>query len=149
MKKWKIHEFSSSGNGAPTGIALTVLAYNSFSPVCAINALDSSRSYDDFTALHNLVKSIRNQFCLTIKDSTYYYSISETLPVEPYNNLFEKMTLNQQTTFHDKIVAMDDKLDEVKNKESLSNKCTLLTELFGTDFPILSNRSVVGSSESA
>jgi hypothetical protein len=149
MKKWRCRKFSSSGNEAPTGIALTILAYNLFSPNYTTNPLDFSRSYDDFTALHNLVKSIQGQFSLTYEDDVSGYTISTSLPVEPYNNLFDKLTLKQKTAFRDKIIAMNDKLEEVKNKSSLSDKCTLLQDLFGTDFPILSTRSMVGSSESA
>lgn len=149
VKKWKVRKFSSDGNGAPTGIALTVLAYNLFSLSSVYDPITASRSYDDFNALHNLVKSIKNKFSMTFEDGSIYYTISVNLPVEPYNNLFDKMTLKQKTTFHDKIVAMDDKLEEVKKKSTLSEKCTLLQDLFGTDFPILAIRSMVGSSESA
>ena len=149
MKKWKALKFSSSGNSAPTGIALTVLAYNLFSPQSIYDSISQNTSYDDFTAIHNLVKSIKNKFTMVYENGTFYYTISINLPVEPYNNLFEKMTLKQKTAFYDEIVAMDDKLEEVKKKSSLSDKCTLLQELFETDFRILSSRSMVGSFESA
>lgn len=149
MKKWKTNKFSSSGHEAPTGIALTVLAYNLFSPIYTVNSIDFSKSYDDFTALHNLVKSIRGQFVSTIENGDAGYTIHTNLPVEPNNDLFEKMTFKQKSTFREKIVAMDDKLEEVRKESTLSDKCILLAELFGTDFPILSNRSMVGSSESA
>ena len=149
VKKWKVRKFSSDGNGAPTGIALTVLAYNLFSPSSVYDPITASRSYDDFDALHNLIKSIKNKFSMTFEDGSIYYTISANLPIEPYNDLFDKMTLKQKTTFYDKIVAMDDKLEEAKKKSTLSEKCTLLQDLFGTDFPILTTRSMVGSSESA
>lgn len=151
MKKWKIHNFSSSGNSAPTGISLTVLAYNLFSPSSVYDSFTNTNSYNDFNALRNLVTKIKNQFSLKYdnESNSFCYSITNNLPTEPYNNLFEKMSLKQQDTFHSKIVAMDEKLDEVEEKDTLSEKCTLLAELFGDDFPVLSERSIVGSTESA
>ena len=40
-------------------------------------------------------------------------------------------------------------LEKVETETALSEKCKLLQDVFGTDFPILSDRSVVGTSESA
>lgn len=151
IKKWKTHNFSTSGNGAPTGIALTILSYYLFSPNSTYDPFKQKTTYNDFEALHNLVKSIKSQFKYTYdwETSAYYYTINTQLPVEPYNNLFEKMTLKQQDAFYSKISSMDETLDEVSQKEKLSEKCTLLTELFGDDFPVKTERSMVGSTESA
>ena len=48
---------------------------------------------------------------------------------------------------------MDDILDKVADKiadkKPLSEQCELLQDLFGSDFPVLSDRSIVGTSESA
>jgi len=151
LKKWKSGKFSSTGHAAPTGIALTMLAYNLFTPSYTVDVFNkSARSYDDFTALRNLVKDILKQFILEYDDNySPCYNIHVNMPTPPYNDLFEKMTLSQTTTFRDKLLNMEDTLDKVSSKSSLSEQCELLQGLFGSDFPVLSDRSMVGTTESA
>ena len=152
MKKWKSHNFSSSGDSAPTGIALTILAYDGGYSVK--NTYDWSKGkyvYDDFAALHNLVTNIRSRFSYSWSDEAQQmcHKITVYLPVEPYNNLFSKMTDKQMEDFYQKIDQMLGKLNEVKEKTKRSEACIILGELFGEDFPITVDKSMVGTSESA
>lgn len=107
--------------------------------------------YDDFSALDNMVKSLKNAFTLTwnCQDEKYYYVIATSLPVEPGNDLFEKMTDKQMESFYQKVVSMSTKLDEVKTKEKKADACSILVNLFGSDFPVTVDKSMVGTSESA
>lgn len=151
LKKWKSGKFNSSGHAAPTGIALTMLAYNYFSPNYTVDVFNNdAHTYNDFAALQELVKSINQKFTIEFDDNyNFCYNIHVYMPTPPYNDLFEKMTLKQKTAFHDKLVEMEETLNKVAGKETLSEQCELLQELFGSDFPILSDRSIVGTSESA
>jgi len=151
LKKWRAYKFSSSGNSAPTGIALTVLAYHYFSPSSTYDSVSCVTSYDDFDALYNLVQDIKNQFSLSYDSESgeYRHSIQTSLPVEPYNDLFEKMTLKQMDSFYEKLINMISLLDEAKDKSKLSDACSVMVKVFGEDFPIKSERSIVGSTESA
>lgn len=152
MKKWKTHNFSSSGDSAPTGIALTILAYDDgFSIKKTYDWSTGKYVYDDFAALYNLVTNIRNRFSYSWSDEMeeMCHKITLNLPVEPYNNLFSKMTDKQMENFYQKIDKMLGKLDEVKEKTKRSEACTILTELFGEDFPVTVDKSMVGTSESA
>ena len=155
LKKWKTQKFDSEGHAAPTGIALTMLAYNHFLPDYTEDVFsDNARSYNDFEAFRDLVKSIRNDFVVEFdEDNKICRSIKVKIITPPYNDLFEKMTLKQKTAFYNEVVKMEDILDKVAdkiaNKEPLSEQCELLQDLFGSDFPILSDRSIVGTSESA
>lgn len=151
MKKWKNEKFGVTGSVAPTGIALTVLAYNLFSPAYKFDSLKATRLYDDFTALKNLVHSIMNQFIYSYDygDNKYYYTIQQKLPVEPYNDLFRKMSKLQQNDFYSKLSAMKSKLAEVENTDKKSEACKVLAQIFGNDFKISADRSYVGTSESA
>lgn len=155
LKKWKSQKFESTGHAAPTGISLTILAYNHFSPNYAEDVFNNNaRSYNDFAAFRALVKSIRNDFVIAFDDDYgICHSICVNILTPPYNDLFEKMTLKQKTAFYDEVVKMDDILDKVADKiadkKPLSEQCELLQELFGSDFPVLSDRSIVGTSESA
>lgn len=151
LKKWKTHNFGSSGNAAPTGISLTVLAYNLFCVNKETDWATGKETYNDFEALRNLVKSIKNTFSLAWnnEDAVFYHTISAYLPVEPYNELFEKMTEIQMEDFYQKLDSMLSKLDEVSSKSKRAEACSLLVEVFGSDFPVTVDRSTVGTSESA
>lgn len=152
MKKWKSHNFSSSGDSAPTGIALTILAYDGgFSVKKTYDWSTGKDVYDDFSALYNLVTNIRNRFSYSWSNDAQQmcHTIILNLPVEPYNNLFSKMTDKQMEDFYQKINGMYGKLNEVKEKTKKSEACTVLVELFGDDFPITVDKSMVGTSESA
>ena len=155
LKKWKTQKFDSEGHVAPTGISLTVLAYNHFLPNYTEDVFNNNaRIYNDFAALRALVKSIRNDFVIEFDDDySICHSICVNMLTPPHNDLFEKMTLKQKTAFYDEVVKMDDILDKVADKiadkKPLSEQCELLQDLFGSDFPVLSDRSIVGTSESA
>lgn len=151
MKKWRNKHFDLSGNNAPTGIALTALAYDKFSSRYEINIVTGKRTYDDFSALKNFVGNIKNAFQLQydFEDSKYYHTISQNLFVLPYNDLFAKMTAKQMDAFYEKICALTSKLEEVEKQTKKSEACSILAEIFGSDFPVKTERSYVGHSESA
>ena len=149
LKKWKSIHFKSAGNEAPTGIALTILAYHYFNPAFEVNNYSGNKIYIDLLALENLALSIKKCFKLVQHQGVTYNTISLNLPVEPFNNLFEKMTLLQQDGFYKKIVDMLNKLNEVKETSSRAKACQLLIDIFGEDFPQTVDRSFVGTAESA
>ena len=152
MKKWKTHNFSSSGDSAPTGIALTILAYDDgFSVKKTYDWSKDKYVYDDFAALYNLVTNIRNRFSYiwSTEAEQMCHIIAINLPVEPYNNLFSKMTDKQMEDFYQKIDKMLGMLNEVKEQTKRLEACTILTKVFGEDFPVTVDKSMVGTSESA
>lgn len=151
MKKWRNKHFDLSGNNAPTGISLTALAYNKFSPVYETNVATGKRAYNDFSALKSFVAEIKNSFIpyYDVVDAKVYYTISQKLFVTPENDLFAKMTAKQQDAFYRKICTLMSKLDEVEKQTKKSEACRILTDIFGDDFPVKTERSYVGHSESA
>lgn len=151
MKKWTNKHFDSAGNNAPTGIALTALAYGKFSPRYEINVATGKKEYDDFAALKEFVSKCRDSFTLkyNVEDEEHYYTISQKLFVTPYNDLFAKMTERQQNNFYNELCAMFSKLEEAEKKDKKSEACRVLAEVFGNDFPVKTERSYVGYSESA
>lgn len=151
MKKWRNKSFDTSGNGAPTGIALTTLAYNKFKPEYTYNGVTGKRVYDDFKALKSFVNAVKNTFVKVydINDGKYYYTISQRLFVSPRNELFDKMTRKQQNEFHDKICNMISKLEDAEKQTKKAEACRILAEVFGSEFPVTVDRSYVGHSESA
>lgn len=151
MKKWKMHNTNFSGNGVPTGIALTILAYKKFSVSKEYDFYSSKYVYDDFSALRTFVSSIQNSFSMKYSSDLegFYHYIKAYLPVEPGNNLFEKMTENQMETLYEEISSMLEKLDNAALKTKKSEACEALVDLFGKEFPVTVDKSIVGTSESA
>jgi len=151
LKKWKDHNSMLDGNGAPTGISLTILAYDFFAVAKEYDSFNCRYEYNDFAALKSLVESIRGKFVLKYggSDIGYYHQISAALPVEPKNNLFEKMTARQMETLYEEICSMFDELKKVEDQTKKSAACEILANLFGEEFPIAADRSYVGTSESA
>lgn len=151
LKKWKNEKFLSGGSSVPTGIALTALVCKHFLPKYTTDIWSGKRKYDDFTALKECINGIQGAFSLIwdSNDNKYYHSISQNLPVEPYNDLFEKMSLKQQEEFYNKVVLMQSKLSAVEEKTKKSEACKILVDLFGDKFPVTAERSYVGTSESA
>lgn len=151
LKWWKNHNFSTTGNSAPTGIALTILAYKYFTVKKNVDYITNTSEYDDFAALKALVRAIKNAFILTYDSESgdYLHSIELSLIVEPWNNLFEKMTAKQMNDFYEKITSMDAILEEASQEEKRNKACEKIQRIFGNDFPIKYDRSIVGTSESA
>lgn len=133
LKWWKNKKFSSNGNAAPTGIALTILAYNKFVPQVAKNAFTGERTIKDLEALQDLATKICQSF-----DSQD--RIRATLPVEPYNDLFEKMTDTQCKGLKEKFEQLKDNLEKAcdENQKGDPHEASkILRGVFGEKFPLL------------
>lgn len=68
---------------------------------------------------------------------TWNNKISVKLPVQPYNDLFEKMTDNQMASFKTKLISLRDALSNAVNDSTVQIACTRLGKVFGADFPAL------------
>jgi hypothetical protein len=132
LKRWKDYNFSSTVPGRPTGIALTACCYNLFTPQkdYVYNSYTNSYAYqyNDQRALKNVVSGIIGVF-------TWNNKISVKLPVQPYNDLFEKMSDSQMLLMKTKIATLRDVLLAASNETSSLNVCIKLRKLFGNDFP--------------
>ncbi|MGM0580546.1 MAG: nucleotidyltransferase domain-containing protein [Bacteroidota bacterium] len=152
LKRWKDHKIKNTEDGKPTGIALTALAYDGFTPEVSKDNFTGDRTENDLQATLSLVKYILNQFDI-------FDNISVDLPVPPYNDLFEKMKKNekQTTRFKEKLKSLRDDLIKASSETDPVEACKLLRRQFGDDFPIppkettgqKRNIAVVGSTEQA
>ncbi len=124
LKKWKDVNFSASGNERPTGIALTACTINWFAP---------SKSYSGYNDLDALLKVVNGMIAAY---SWIGNRLTVNLPVQPRNNLFEKMSDNQMITMKTKLTVLRDALIAANNNDSSStNALTKLKAVFGHDFP--------------
>lgn len=151
LKRWKDLKFKDSGNEKPTGIALTALAYNLFSPVIERRSFDSTIEPDDLSALTKLVTAIKGEF------NWFSNEISVQLPVEPYNDLFEKMSTKQCEKFKEKIETLESALEDANNEPDPHEASKTIRKILGDDFPLVEkkdtgqkrNLAFPGKSESA
>ncbi len=138
LKRWKNIKFDSEGNSEPPGIGITLLAYEKFQPQ-EYDSIQQKYICDDLNALIDLVNSIKNMFCYvgySIDRKELLYRIKLNLPVEPYADVFEKMTDIQMTEFKNKIDALLNDLKDVRNEAELVEQCTMLRKIFGDDFEV-------------
>jgi len=156
LKRWKDENFSTDGNAAPRGIGLTILAYDHLQPSYAD---DFDHDADDLEALRILVRAALSRFAY-VWDNAEQKSVRRlavTLPVEPWNNLFERMTNCQMEDFEHRLKDLLEALDAAAVEVDPVDACQHLQGVFGADFPVPSKEetakmlapAIVSSSSSA
>lgn len=133
LKKWKEKNFVSSGNYAPPSIGLTIQARKAFDHYISL-------VQSDLSALTIIASQIKNAFILGDYDTDindYKRKISISLPVEPYKNVYYKMTDLQQNNFYEKVLALEEALVDAKNETSASKTSKILRKIFGDEFPLV------------
>lgn len=131
LKRWKDLKFKSQGNGRPTGIAFTALAYDHFSPEISRVSFDSSVEPNDLVALRKLVSKIIDQF------GWLKGRIATHLPVEPGNDLFERLSDGQCKTLKEKLENLKSVLEKAENEPDPHEASKMLNKELGEDFPIV------------
>ena len=168
LKKWASFKFKENGNDKPSGIGLTILAYNNLQ-----NLKNDENIYDDILSLSHLIKKgILPKFISTFNEK---YELEERiacklesktimqdekyLTIEPDSDFFKKMTGNQMKILKEQFEEMSKKLEEAQNELDEYESTRILKKLFGEDFPIqeeksenrekVSGESFIGNSTSA
>ena len=156
LKRWKDENFSTDGNAAPRGIGLTILAYDHLEPTYTD---DFDHDADDLEALRALVRATLNRFPYIWDDAEQksVRRLAVTLPVEPNNDLFERMTNCQMEDFEQRLKDLLEALDAAAVEVDPVDACEHLQHVFGGDFPVPSKEetakrhapAIVSSSSSA
>lgn len=133
LKRWKDRRFSSDGNSAPSGIGITLAAYNWFSPDISY----FSGKSDDLSALKRFVNSMLNHFMTEYdpESGVYYHRLKVELPVKPFSDIFSKMTRNQMSNLKSKLEVLRDVLNEASKETDPYEASKILSKEFA-DFPI-------------
>lgn len=131
LKKWKERKFNSIGNDSPPSIGITIQARLSFS-----NGYAYSKD-NDLIALINIVKYIKSSFNIKYENNEYLYQISLPLPVEPYKNVYYKMSSNQQNNFYQNINNLLELLEDIELEESEHEASKMLRKIFGEEFELV------------
>jgi hypothetical protein len=129
LKKWKAKTFSDNGNNAPPSIGLTIQAREAF----------RYQAECDLDALITVVQGIKNSFNQTWDqdNSAWKWCIDISLPVQPYKNVYYKMTVNQQDAFYTKVVNLLEALEAARDETSEHESSKILRKVFGSDFPLV------------
>ncbi len=134
LKKWRDIKYSADGHSAPIGIAITICAYKYLQ--IQKTSVFEGYEYDDLAALSYLITFILNSFHSVYIDNEIVDRIVMKLPVEPSNDLFEKMSNQQMTSFKSKLEDFSKKLkDAIENPDPIE-ACKTLQSMFGDDFPV-------------
>ena len=133
LKRWKDYNFDSVVAVMPTGIALTACCYHLFTPEkynsYTTDANQPKFKFNDLKALQKVVNGIARMF-------TWNNHISVELPVEPYNDLFEKMSFSKIASMESKLVSLQKALFYAANETNYFDACMKLRQVFGDDFPL-------------
>ncbi|MFF0828706.1 nucleotidyltransferase [Brevibacillus sp. NPDC003359] len=139
LKRWKDVHFSSV-NGKPTGIALTSCVYHWLSVQKDTDPFTGKSTYRDLDAVINVIESMISRFNTVFEleegEVKSYSRLSVDLPVEPYPELFVKMTNKQMETFKEKLEEFKTALRDAKSKADPVDAAEILQKQFGTDFPV-------------
>ncbi|TDK58117.1 nucleotidyltransferase [Bacillus salipaludis] len=138
IKKWKDICFSSEGNKRPPSIGITITAADMFSPNKTYIALTDKYEYNDLAALKNYIQSLKSKFSLKWDQdkNQFLYIIEYNLPVEPYKNVFSKMSNVQMNEFYNKLDDLYNGLSSAEQKDDPYEACKILVPFFGEKFPV-------------
>lgn len=134
LKRWKDENFAGAGNGAPTGIALTVAARSNYSA----RYLDVlAGKLDDLAALKFAIDGVLGTFVTYIDEvGSQFHRAKIQLPVQPYNDLLVKLTDKQCEELHQKLLKLKDAMIEAEQAVDPVDACKKLKAVFGPDFPV-------------
>lgn len=136
LKRWKDIKFKGQVN-RPSGIGLTVAALTHFQPSYTYNGFTNDKTFKDIEALETFVQNMIYSFVTILnKDGEWEERLKVNLPTPPYNDIYEKMTGTQMSSFKEKLECLLDKLQQAKNETDPVEACKILKEQFGDDFPV-------------
>ncbi|NRA54103.1 MAG: nucleotidyltransferase [Gammaproteobacteria bacterium] len=132
LKKWKEKHFDNNGNVAPPSIGLTIQSRNAF------HDTSGYREDKELDALINIVIQMKNSFTSTFQLDTMSFknTVTVNLPVEPYKDVYYKMTLNQLDNYYQKLENLLEALESAQTEESDYQASLILRKIFGDDFPL-------------
>lgn len=135
LKRWKDENFVSDGHAAPRGIALTIAAYYYLQPT--YSDIISAKPYD-LKALRDLVNTLLGRFFPQWDETEKKYipRLTIKLPVEPENDLLEKLTAKQMQNLKDQLKDLRTALDKAESEVDPVEACQELKKVFGSYFPV-------------
>lgn len=127
FKRWKDHNFPSTGDARPTGIAMTAICYEWFYPNTRKD-WEGKILEEDLYAFQAVVRQALDN----------NYGLGVRLPVIPHNDLFAKLKKSNGSTqnYKDKLQALYDALNAANREPDPHEAAKLLEPVLGPDFTI-------------
>ncbi|WP_046180577.1 nucleotidyltransferase domain-containing protein [Domibacillus tundrae] len=139
LKRWKDIKFKGQVN-RPSGIGLTVAGLTYFESVYTQDYFSGSdtRYYNDLDALEKFVQNMIYGFRYVWNSET---AVSEErlrveLPTPTYNDIYEKMSAGQMSSFKEKLQNFLDKIREAQEETDPVEAAKIMKKEFGDDFPV-------------
>jgi len=137
LKRWVDYKFPPDGNAAPIGVGITVAAYYWLKVEKEREDIFSDDyRYDDLKALRRFTRRMLNHFRHVYHDGQFADRLVVELPVDPQNDLFEKMSNNYMGTFKERLEALHEALSDAEQEADPHEACSTLEKQFGDDFPV-------------
>ncbi|MFS0873099.1 nucleotidyltransferase [Paenibacillus xylanilyticus] len=141
LKRWKDVQFTGTTYGKPTGIALTSMVYHNMQVKTeVVDIFSGEKKYRDSEALIHLISTFLSTFSTRYEieedEVVQYPYVEVNLPVAPYPNLLERMTLKQIKVFKEKLDKLLACLIEARDEVDSADGATILRRQFGDDFPV-------------
>ncbi|WP_053779505.1 hypothetical protein [Paenibacillus xylanivorans] len=141
LKRWKDVQFKGTTYGKPTGIALTSIVYHNMQVKTeVIDFFSREKKYRDSEALIHLISTFLSTFTTRFEveegEVVQYPYVEVNLPVAPYPNLLERMTLKQIKVLKEKLEKLLACLIEARDEVDSADGATILRKQFGDDFPV-------------
>ena len=139
LKRWRDINFTDGGYSKPTGIALTCAAYHWLQiNKTLIDVTANKYKYSDLKCLVNFIDSLIGKFTSVWDKSEqkFMQRIVVSLPVDPYCDLFEKMTNKQMEKFKEKLETLLTALKAADSEVDPVEACKKIQAQFGDDFKV-------------
>ena len=147
VKKWRNEKYAncSSDHEVPPSIGLTLLACDCFS------AQTTDEGDDDLLSLQMTMKSMLDEFYeIYDADGNYVHTITRTLPVTPYTDVFKKMkdsSSSYMTTFYNRLSTAVDNLLNAVNVESEHDAGEYVQAVLGNEFVVPPKEAVAAAAQ--
>jgi hypothetical protein len=139
LKRWRDIKFTDGGYSKPTGIAITCAAYHWLQINKTLTDVTANKyEYNDLKCLVNFIDSLIGKFTSVWDEDEkkWMQRIKVDLPVDPYCDLFEKMTNKQMEKFKEKLEALLTVLKAADSEVDPVEACKKIQEQFGNDFKV-------------
>lgn len=133
IKKWKQEKYENASNSheVPPSVGLTILT-------CQNYVAYTCDGDDDLSSLYYTMKGIRDKFTVLMDESGSITEATITccLPVQPYSNVFYKMTSSHMKTFYTRLNTAVENLREAMNLSEAHESAKYVRKVLGEDFTL-------------
>lgn len=147
-KRWRDENFPKGGNASPNGIGLTIATYDRLQCTYSDPLMGT---HNDLRAMRLLVEDTLKRFVVEWDsiEQRMIRRIKMPLPVEPWTDVFAKMTAKQMEEFERNLIILKDALVYADGISDPVAACERLQQVFGSDFPVPQKKDTATTHQAA